>query len=361
MNLHLNNDQIDELLQATAGDMPNVDGNREYLEDARRHLEDCPGCQTRMHAHEQAIDRLALLKVNTPAAMGPMCPPDGVWTDVAAGIFRADSKNLRSHAAQCDHCGPLLRQTKEDLTHDPTPDEERRIADLSSSTTDWQQRLAVKIRDTQILVPLVSTPEYRSPLLLWSLPAPWRLAFAGAVIGLITLGIRDYRRIAYLSAQNLEATAQIRHLEQSVLQRNRQIAQLTAEPTSSSTPGTASEPHPIGNVEIASLVLDQGLTRGIGGLKRLTIPRGAYLAKITLRLQENPDGVVRADLITAEGQKKWSQEMHPSESEKRTNSLSLVVPVYLLTPNDYQIVLSRQSPDGFLRFATYTFRVNRSD
>jgi hypothetical protein len=310
-----------------------------------------------MREHEQAIDRLASLKVNTPGAKGPMCPPDGVWAEVAGGIFRGDSKDLRSHAAQCDHCGPLLRQTKEDLTHDPTPEEERRIADLSSSTTDWQQRLAGKIHDTQILIPLVSPPKYRSPLLLWSLPAPWRFAFAGAVIGLIMLGVRDFRRIAYLSAQNLEATAQIRHLEQSVLQQNTQIAQLTAESRRSSTPGTAPEPQPAGNVQIASLVLDQGLTRGIGGLKRLTVPRGADLAKITLRLQETPDGVVRADLITAEGQEKWSQELRPSESEKRTNSLSLRVPVYLLTPNDYQIVLSRQSPG----FATFTFRVSRSE
>jgi hypothetical protein len=95
------------------------------------------------------------------------------------------------------------------------------------------------------------------------------------------------------------------------------------------------------------------------GLKRLTIPRGTDIAKITLRLSENPDGVVREDLVTAEGQKKWSQELSPPDSEKKINRLSLLLPVYLLTPNDYQIVLSRQTSDGFERFATYTFRVIR--
>jgi hypothetical protein len=76
-------------------------------------------------------------------------------------------------------------------------------------------------------------------------------------------------------------------------------------------------------------------------------------------LAETADGIVREDLVTAEGEKKWSQELRPPESEKRINSLSLLLPVFVLTPNDYQIVLSRQSSDGFERFATYTFRVTR--
>jgi hypothetical protein len=134
---------------------------------------------------------------------------------------------------------------------------------------------------------------------------------------------------------------------------------LSAGLRKSSTPATAPGPQPTGNVQIASLSLDPGLTRGIVGLKRLTIPRGTEIAKITLRLLESPDGAIREDLVTAEGEKKWSQELSPPESAKTTNSLSLLVPAYLLTPNDYQIVLSRQSSDGFERFASYTFRVIR--
>jgi hypothetical protein len=148
-------------------------------------------------------------------------------------------------------------------------------------------------------------------------------------------------------------------LKQSSLQQSAQIAELTAGLRKSSTPATAPEPQPTGNSQIASLSLDPGLTRGIVGLKRLTIPRGTDIAKITLRLLETPDGALREDLTTAEGQRKWSQELSPPESEKKTNSLSLLVPAYLLTPNDYQIVLSQQAPGGFERFATYTFRVTR--
>jgi hypothetical protein len=173
------------------------------------------------------------------------------------------------------------------------------------------------------------------------------------------LGLRDYRRTADVIAQNSHATAEIQRLKQSVLQQNTRIADLTAESRRSSTPLKAAEPQPTGNVQIASLVLDPGLTRGIAGLKRLAVPRGTDIAKITLRLEESPDGLMREDLLTADGENKWKQELRPSESEKRTNSLSLWLPVYLLTPNDYQIVLSRQAPGGFERFATYTFRVPR--
>jgi hypothetical protein len=313
----------------------------------------------RMRAHEQAIESLALLKPKTPGAKGLICPPDFVWLDIAAGILDRDAENDLSHAAQCDHCGSLLRQAKEDFAEELTPEEETIIANLPSLHTAWQGRLAVKLEDTQAPLPVLSPPKDRSPSFLGRLLAPWRLALAAALIGLMLLGLRDYRRTADVIAQNSHATAEIQRLKQSVLQQNTRIADLTAESRRSSTPLKAAEPQPTGNVQIASLVLDPGLTRGIAGLKRLAVPRGTDIAKITLRLEESPDGLMREDLLTADGENKWKQELRPSESEKRTNSLSLWLPVYLLTPNDYQIVLSRQAPGGFERFATYTFRVPR--
>ena len=359
MDLHLNTDQIDELLQSAADSTPNQGANRDHLENARRHLKDCTTCQMRMRAHEQAIESLALLKPKTPGAKGLICPPDFVWLDIAAGILDRDAENDLSHAAQCDHCGSLLRQAKEDFAEELTPEEETIIANLPSLHTAWQGRLAVKLEDTQAPLPVLSPPKDRSPSFLGRLLAPWRLALAAALIGLMLLGLRDYRRTADVIAQNSHATAEIQRLKQSVLQQNTRIADLTAESRRSSTPLKAAEPQPTGNVQIASLVLDPGLTRGIAGLKRLAVPRGTDIAKITLRLEESPDGLMREDLLTADGENKWKQELRPSESEKRTNSLSLWLPVYLLTPNDYQIVLSRQAPGGFERFATYTFRVPR--
>jgi hypothetical protein len=359
LNQHLNSDQIDELLQSAADSTPSQVANRDHLKDARRHLKECPDCQMRIRAHEQAIESLALLKPKTPGTKGLICPPDYIWLDIAAGILDRDAENDLSHAAQCDHCGSLLRQAKEDFADELTSEEETIIANLPSSRTAWHRRLAVKLEDTQASLPVFSPPKDRSPSFPGSLLARWRLAFAASIIGLILLGLRDYQRTAYLSAQHRQAAAEIQRLQQSILQQSTQIAELTAGLKKSSTPATAPEPQPTGNVQIASLSLDPGLTRGIVGLKRLTIPRGTDIAKITLHLLETPDGAIREDLITAEGQKKWSQELSPPESEKKTNSLTLLVPAYLLTPNDYQIALSRQSSDGFERFATYTFRVIR--
>jgi hypothetical protein len=359
LKLHLNSEEIDELLQATTGHEPVESANREHLEDARRHLKDCTTCQMLMRAHEDATESLALLKPTNPGTKGPICPPDYVWLDIAAGILDRDAENDLSHAAQCDHCGSLLRQAKEDFVDELTPEEATIIADLPSSTTAWQGRLAAKLQNTQAPLPVLSPPKDRSRSFLESLLAPWRLAFAAALIGLILLGLRDYHQTASLSAQHHQATAEIQRLQQSILQQSTQIVELTAGLRKSSTPATAPEPQPTGNVQIASLSLDPGLTRGIVGLKRLTIPRGTDIAKITLRLLETPDGIVREDLVTAEGEKKWSQELRPPESEKRINSLSLLVPAYLLAPNDYQIVLSRQSSEGFERFQTYTFRITR--
>jgi hypothetical protein len=312
-----------------------------------------------MRAHQHAIESLTLLKPTSPGTKGPICPPDYIWLDIAAGILDRDAENDLSHASQCDHCGSLLRQAKEDFANELTPEEETMIASLPSSTAAWRGQLAAKLQDAQPPIPVLPFPKDRSPSFVRSLLASWRLAVAVAIIGLILLGLRDHRRTADLITRNQQATAEIQQLKQSVLQQNAQIAQLTAESKRSSTLAPAPEPQPAGHVQIASLVLDPGLTRGIASLKHLTIPAGTNLAKITLRLSENSDGAIREELVTADGQKKWSQELSVPESEKKANSLSLWLPVYLLIPNDYQIVLSRQTSDGFERFATYTFRVTR--
>jgi hypothetical protein len=235
---------------------------------------------------------------------------------------------------------------------------------LASIHPNWQKDLARSLAACGPVGLSAASPKLVIPPS--SYPAPQRLRFwplyavsAVVVIGFVVLGARDYRRMVSLSAPNLQATADIQHLEPSALPQSAPVAEFAAETWESGAPATAPRPQPTGNAQIASLVLDPGLTRGIGELKRLTVPQGTKIAKITLRLEETPDAAVREDLVTAEGQIKWSQEVRPSEPEKRAHRLLLLLPASLLTHNDYQIVLSRQSADGFERFATYTFRVIR--
>ena len=138
----MNNDQIDELLLAAKHSKANDTPHHGPLEDARRHLEECASCQSRMRAHKLAMEQIALLKPNARGTKGPQCPPGDVWLDIAAGFANQDSEKYLNHAAECDHCGPLLRQAKDDFADDLTPEESLRVASLPSANTDWQRRLA---------------------------------------------------------------------------------------------------------------------------------------------------------------------------------------------------------------------------
>jgi len=139
---HLNNDQISELLLAAKDSNQNEPTNHGPLDDAGRHLEECASCQSRMRAHEMAMEQIALLKPNARATKSPQCPPGDVWLEIAAAFANEDAEQHLNHAAECDHCGPLLRQAKEDFADDLTPEEARHVASLPSANTDWQHRLA---------------------------------------------------------------------------------------------------------------------------------------------------------------------------------------------------------------------------
>ena len=58
--------------------------------------------------------------------------------------FVPDPESLLAHAAQCDHCGALLRDAVEDLTGECTPQEEAQIAGLASATPKWQKDLSAE-------------------------------------------------------------------------------------------------------------------------------------------------------------------------------------------------------------------------
>ena len=95
-----------------------------------------------MRAHKLAMEQIALLKPNARGIKGRQCPPSDVWLGIAAGFANQNSEKYLDHAAECDHCGPLLRQAKDDFADDLTPEEALHVASLPSANTDWQRRLA---------------------------------------------------------------------------------------------------------------------------------------------------------------------------------------------------------------------------
>ena len=140
MEPHLDSSQIDALLRLRP-DAKDSSASDQDGEIARLHLKDCEVCQARLRAEEAAMERLSQLRPRKREAATPECPPASAWTELAAGL-RHDAESLLSHAEQCDHCGPLLLEAIADLSDEPTPQEEARIAGLASATSQWQKNLA---------------------------------------------------------------------------------------------------------------------------------------------------------------------------------------------------------------------------
>lgn len=356
MDSHLNDDQIEELLRLTLSGNLESGFNRDVQGESQLHLKSCETCQARALDFRRTTEKLAILRTDLREPPSPQCPPDDVWISVAAGIDGPDSHGYLRHAASCDHCGQLLTLAAGDFAFELTAQEELQIAGLASSASGWQTSLAARLHATNSMPPAVSPSRFHWKSLTTLLTPP-RLIFAAALVGLIVLGFQDYRLTVDLSAQNDRSADEIRRLEQYVSQQSSQIAELTKEFRVPDAAATSSNPQPTGGARIASLVLETGLTRGIGESKRLAIPRGVDIAEIVLHVAASPVGVLREDILTADGQTVWSQELSPSELERNTKALTLLVPAYLLPPNDYQVLVAHQSPNGFEQLGVFTFRV----
>jgi CHAT domain-containing protein/tetratricopeptide (TPR) repeat protein len=164
---HLNDDQIEEILRFASDWVGEPVSDHRIDENAQTHLGACRICQLRVNAEKYVLERLAQLKNVASQAKGSQCPPDEAWLDVAGGTLgpSQDVDSYLNHAAQCDHCGPLLRYAVADLTTDLSPQEEPQIAALPSSTTKWQSSLAsrmVQLNRTELVGSPSVKPERRS-------------------------------------------------------------------------------------------------------------------------------------------------------------------------------------------------------
>ncbi|HEY4903744.1 MAG TPA: hypothetical protein VIH89_09755, partial [Candidatus Sulfotelmatobacter sp.] len=78
---------------------------------------------------------------------GPGCVEETEWLNVAAGLLtEAKTRELMKHAAQCGHCGPLLKNAAETLSDEVTPSEETLLASLSSARPEWRHNMATTLR-----------------------------------------------------------------------------------------------------------------------------------------------------------------------------------------------------------------------
>lgn len=368
MKNHLTDDQIEELLRALAfsrdEDFEEGQGAGSAIQNpAGLHLANCPSCRLKVKALQAATQRLALLKAPTATKAGEECPTQEVWHQIAAGIEDADAENCLNHAIHCEECGQLLAQAAADFSQDLTPQEEAQIAALSSSSPEWQMRLAARLRggeaDAQVERPARS-PRFSAVMTFFT---PSRMAFAATLIAAVVLGLQDYHLQERLADNSVQTSSEMHRLDSDGAQPKTGVAESISQKSAQPDQAAPAPALPLARTSepdhMATLTLESGLTRGAGEMKRLTLSPGAEVVRITLHTPEAAGGVMHEELLTVDRRKVWSQELEPSEAESRASKLQLLVPAYLLTPDDYIIVLSREAANGVEEVASYSFRVPR--
>lgn len=118
----------------------------ESLTEAQRHVEKCARCQKSLQALRKAETRLRKMCALGTASSNPGCPEEDTWLRVAAGVLSPEQgERIIFHAAQCDYCGPLLREALAHFSGDLSVEEEQFINQLSTARTAGEQALAEKM------------------------------------------------------------------------------------------------------------------------------------------------------------------------------------------------------------------------
>ena len=105
----------------------------EAVRDAMLHLQGCADCSHKVADYRELLARSPNVAVSESAIMRERCPkPDDVdWGEIAAGLWpELKARQLIMHAAQCDHCGPLLRAALS-VDDEPSPEEAKLLAQLA--------------------------------------------------------------------------------------------------------------------------------------------------------------------------------------------------------------------------------------
>jgi CHAT domain-containing protein/tetratricopeptide (TPR) repeat protein len=188
---HLDSDELDSLvsLQGTS-----VSGSAQLsepaLREAQRHVESCQDCSRKLQRHKFVHGEISRMRVPNPSPRSPECLGDAEWLEVAAGLLpEAKTRELMKHAAQCGHCGPLLKNAAQALVDEATPSEEALLASLQSARPEWRKNMAATLRDSL---------RDRQPKSSW-----WRAVFAWAAPAYAVAGIVAVAVVAWIGVRAL--------------------------------------------------------------------------------------------------------------------------------------------------------------
>jgi CHAT domain-containing protein len=210
---HLDSDELDRLVTLHGTSVSDSERLSEHaLGEAQRHVESCQDCSRKLQMHRSVQSEILRMRAPNPSPPTPECVGDAEWLEVAAGLLPdAKTRELMKHAAQCGHCGPLLKNAAETLANETTPGEETLLASLSSSRPDWQKNMAERLRERADAKG--NNRERKEGARRWQALFSWpRPAFALAGIALaIIAGWLGLRMVRPASAEQLLAQAYTEH------------------------------------------------------------------------------------------------------------------------------------------------------
>src|SRR5579864_6926299 len=152
-DMHLTPQELQSLLfRATESSTTIADSAA--AQEAQQHLSGCAVCQSLAKKYTNADSLLRGLILGNKGSRsdlsgnesgnkgasdrpkrGKDCPAEQTWPNLAAGLIREDeAARYVSHAAQCDWCGPLLKESMEDLAQDATAEEQEALDKLPSAS-----------------------------------------------------------------------------------------------------------------------------------------------------------------------------------------------------------------------------------
>jgi CHAT domain-containing protein/tetratricopeptide (TPR) repeat protein len=163
--MHLTPQELQSLLFG-ATDSETTIADSAAAQEAQQHLSGCAVCQSVAKKYTNADLLLRGLRFSNKEPgnadvgdglsgdqgrpegpkRGRDCPADETWPSLAAGLMsEEEAARYVTHAAQCDWCGLLLKESMEDLAQPMTAEEQEALEKLPSASPGWQRMMAKRM------------------------------------------------------------------------------------------------------------------------------------------------------------------------------------------------------------------------
>lgn len=167
------------------------------------HVSECSQCKRQWALLSAAAQDLRPRGGTGNDAPGPACPEAETIRALAGGVLAGpEADALLEHAADCDHCGAVLRMASEDFSAELAPAEQQELAALQSSCAAWQQQMAGRMRAAASArsASVVEMPARGGAWLRWAVAA-------AAVVVLAVGGLTGWRALRHPDVNRLLAQA----------------------------------------------------------------------------------------------------------------------------------------------------------